>query len=161
MNKMLTFSLAVGLSLGLSGCLDSEVSCSGEIEKELVEEITIPYIKEQFIVETMNEITPFSGLMYQAMKNMSESAGLGSNKKPEAFKSYEEATVKAEKEFASYKFSLNDIRTTSKDKELNKVECSGAIHVSLPSYEMNFDIDYEAQLGDDKETVYVEVGSLE
>lgn len=150
----------MGVIIGFTGCGDSEVSCGGETELSLMETITLPGIKDKFIMETMNEKDPASGMLYIAAKRLAESINTGKN--PSEMEGFKEANATMEKEFKSYKFSLHDIRTTSKDEELNKVECVGKITVELGSYSMNYDnVVYKAQLGDDKENVYVEVVSME
>jgi hypothetical protein len=158
--KSIGVIILVGVIIGFSGCSNSEVSCGGKTELSLIETITLPSIKDKFIADTMNEKNSFSGTMYLTAKKLAESMDTGRN--PSDMEGFKEANATMEKEFKSYKFSLHDIRTTNKDKELNKVECVGKITVELGSYLMNYDnVVYKAQLGDDKENVYVEVESME
>lgn len=159
MKKYYVNFFLAGCLLGLTGCGTSEISCSGDAESKLVEDIVLPNIKDRFIMEKMNEKDPAAGMLYLAMKNMAET--IGTAKDPNEMKGFKEANAEMEKEFKSYKFTLTDVRTTSKDKELNKVECSAKIAVELPSYNVNYDVTYNAQLGDDKENVYVEVESID
>lgn len=158
--KSIGVIISMGVIIGFSGCGSSEVSCGGETEVGILETITLPNIKDKFIADTMNEKDSFSGTMYLTAKQLAESMNTGRN--PSDMEGFKEANTTMEKEFKSYKFSLHDIRTTSKDKELNKVECVGKITVELGSYSMNYEnVVYKAQLGDDKENVYVEVVNME
>jgi len=163
MNKILNIVVAGVLTIGLNGCLDSnsEISCSGETETVLVGEIILPTVKDKLMVQIINETDPeneMAGLLYGMKKNMAIT--LGQEPDFSKIKNYESSLATVEKEFSKYVFNLTDIRTTSKDKELNKVECVGTANIQLENYSVDYAITYNAQLGDDKENVYVEVSEL-
>ncbi|OHE04106.1 hypothetical protein [Sulfurimonas sp. RIFOXYB12_FULL_35_9] len=160
-NKIVSIALVSLLSMSFSGCFNNEASCSGSTEAQLVEEIALPSIKDKFIYQKMNDIEPMSGV-YLYMKKLASTVG-GDNKnvKNQYEETYNKASEEAEKEFQNYKFELEGIRTTSKDKELHQVECSATVKVKLASYEGSYNIEYSSQLSDDKNSVYVEVSSLE
>ena len=168
MNKLLSIVFIGALSFTLNGCNDSSnnVSCSGKTEKGMVEELILPTAKEDLLVNIIKETDPNkkkgelmnAGLMYSMIKNMSEKAGM----EPDYSKivNYESSLAAVKKEFSNYTLNLTDIRTTSKDKELNKVECVGSAHVQLENYTLDYAVTYSAQLGDDKKKIYVEISDL-
>lgn len=163
-NKIISIALVPLLSMSFSGCFNNEASCSGSTEAELVEEIALPSIKDKFIYQKMNEIEPMSGVYLLSKKMLSAFGGDG-KKTNNAINKYEEtynkASEEAEREFKNYTFKLEGIRTTEKDRELHQVECSATVKVKLASYEGSYNIEYSSQLSDDKNSVYVQVSSLE
>jgi hypothetical protein len=60
-------------------------------------------------------------------------------------------------EIKAQTFSLTDVMTTKKEKELSRVECKANLNIGLQSGNYTFDIVYNAQLTDDKESIFVEV----
>lgn len=142
-----------------TGCFGESVSCSGEVEKNLVKEITIPQTKENMIAELLKEKNNMNGMLYLAVKKMANTYGTKPNL--EKFEGLPEIEAKVESEYNNMNFLLSDIRTLSKDKEINKVECAGKITIKTVSYEVDYDVKYNSQLGDDKKNIFVEVSSLE
>lgn len=142
-----------------TGCFGESVSCSGEVEKSLVKEIVIPQTKENMIAELLNEKKPMNGMLYLAAKKFADSYGTKPNLK--SFEGLAEIEAKVENEYNNMNFLLSDIRTLSKDKEINKVECTGKITIKTVSYEFDYEVKYDSQLGDDKKNIFVEVSSLE
>ncbi len=142
-----------------TGCLGESVSCSGEVEKSLVKEIVIPQTKENMIAQLLNEKNTMNGMLYLAAKKFADSYGTKPNL--EKFEGLPEIQAKVETEYNNMNFLLSDIRTLSKDKEINKVECTGKVTIKTVSYEVNYEVNYNSQLGDDKKNIFVEVSSLE
>lgn len=168
---MINFLLRVGLigviTITFTGCFEEEIACNSQPVQELVHEISSDTIKDKLAIKkfvaankkeggdsfTDNMINSgamdnFYIMLFQTQKN---------EKGSKVYNIYQEV----ENEFKSHKFSLNDLRTISKDKELDKVECVGIIHISLQSTSFDFNVEYTAQLTDNKEKVYVELLSLD
>lgn len=145
----------------ITGCFGESVSCSSETVKELVEEIAIPETKENMIAEILNKKNNLSGALYLSMKSLATLAGTESKLQTvKGLESLPEIKLEVDSEYKNMKFLLGDIRTLAKDKELNSVECAAKITIKTPNYELDYDIEYNAQLGDDKEKIFVEVSSL-
>ncbi len=142
-----------------TGCFGESVNCSGEVEKNLVKEITIPQTKENMIAELLNEKKSMNGMLYLLAKKAANAYGTKPNLAN--FEGLPEIEAKVESEYSNLKFSLEDIRTVSKDKELNSVECVGKITIKTTNYSLDYDVKYNSQLGDDKKNIFVEVSSLE
>lgn len=142
-----------------TGCFGESVSCSGEVEKNLVKEITVPQTKENMIAELLKEKNSMNGMIYLSVKKLANTYGTKPNM--ESFEGLPEIEAKVESEYSNLKFSLEDIRTISKDKELNSVECVGKITIKTTNYSVDYEVEYNSQLGDDKKKVFVEVSSLE
>ena len=160
--SLMNISLMGLVAINLSGCFSENVSCSSKTVKELVEEITLPETKENMIAELLNEKTSMSGTLYLSMKKLAALAGTESKLQTmQGLESLPEIKVQVDNEYKNMKFSLGDIRTLAKDKDLNSVECAGKITIKTANYELDYDIEYNAQLGDDKEKIFVEVSSLE
>ena len=160
-NKIAAMTLVGALSFGFTGCLGDgdAVSCSGETVGELVEEISTPIIKEELFIKLLNNQGMANGMLYQSVKAMA----VFSEKEidyTDTVKGYDEAKAELEKEFENANFILTDIRTTAKDKEINKVVCMGKATLKTTNYSMSYDLEYNAQLGDKKENVYVEITQL-
>ena len=60
-----------------------------------------------------------------------------------------------------YLFLLNRFRTINENKDSSKVECSALVNTVFQNEEYNFNINYIAQLTDNKKEVYVEITSFE
>ena len=157
--SLINITLIGAIAINLSGCFGESVSCSGEVEKDLVKEISVPQTKENMIAQLLNEKDSMNGMLYLSIKKLAATYGTEPNM--EKFKDLPEIQAKVESEYSNLKFLLEDIRTVSKDKELNSVECVGKITIKTPSYEMTYDVEYNSQLGDDKKNIFVEVSSLE
>ncbi len=142
-----------------TGCFGESVSCSGEVEKNLVKEITVPQTKENMIAELLNEKKSMNGMLYLLAKKAANAYGTKPNLGN--FEGLPEIEAKVENEYNNMNFLLSDIRTLSKDKEINKVECTGKITIKTVSYEVDYEVKYNSQLGDDKKNIFVEVSSLE
>ncbi len=160
--SLINITLATLAITTFTGCFGENVSCSGKTVKELVEEITVPETKENMIAEILNKNNNLSGALYLSMKNLANVAGTESKLQTiKGLESLPEVKLEVENEYKNMKFLLGDIRTLAKNKELNSVECAGKITIKTPNYELEYDIEYNAQLGDDKEKIFVEVSSLE
>ena len=157
--NLMNISLLGLLAINLSGCFGESVSCGGETEKDLVKQIVIPQSKENMIVQLLNEKNTMNGMLYLAAKKFADSYGTKPNL--EKFEGLPEIEAKVENEYNNMNFLLSDIRTLSKDKEINKVECTGKITIKTVSYEVDYEVKYNSQLGDDKKNIFVEVSSLE
>lgn len=156
MNKQrLSLALSLPLLLSLSGCFEKEVTCSSDNVSTLLEAEVIPFAKKQYIVDTMREQHGFSSIMFSAMMQY-ENMGMGS-KDPSHLDGYEEAKEKMELAFKNYKFILHDIRTTNINEKIHKVECLGSATVKTSSSTLNYNLNYQAQVGDDKKTIYVDI----
>ena len=153
--KLILLSLSIPIFLSLSGCFGEELSCSSENVSELVEKHAVAYAQEQFIADVMRKEQSFSSLMFSAMIEY-ERLGMGS-KDPSNLEGYPEANSEMEKAFKTYSFSLHDVRTTAKDKEINKLECVAGVTVEAKDDIFEYTLHYNAQLGDDKEKIYVDV----
>lgn len=157
--NLMNISLLGLLAINLSGCFGESVSCGGETEKDLVKQIVIPQSKENMIAQLLNEKNTMNGMLYLAAKKFADSYGTKPNL--EKFEGLPEIEAKVENEYNNMNFLLSDIRTLSKDKEINKVECTGKVTIKTTSYSIDYEVDYNSQLGDDKKKVFVEVSSLE
>ena len=156
--NLMNISLLGLLAINLSGCFGESVSCGGETEKDLVKQIVIPQSKENMIAQLLNEKNTMNGMLYLAAKKFADSYGTKPNL--EKFEGLPEIEAKVENEYNNMNFLLSDIRTLSKDKEINKVECTGKVTIKTTSYSIDYEVDYNSQLGDDKKKVFVEVSSL-
>ncbi|MGB3750595.1 MAG: hypothetical protein WA945_03445 [Arcobacteraceae bacterium] len=161
MKRIAGVVLVGALSIGFTGCLgeSDSVSCSGETVSELVEEISMPIIKEELFIKLLNNKGMANGMLYQSVKAMAEFSDKEINYN-DTVKGYDAAKAELEKEFEKSNFILTDIRTTAKEKEINKVVCMGKATVKTPNYTVSYDLEYNAQLGDKKENVYVEITRL-
>lgn len=159
--KIAGVALIGALSFGFTGCLGESdtVSCSGETVNQLVEEIATPIIKEELFIKLLNNKGMANGMLYQSVKAMAEFSDKEIDYN-DTVKGYDEAKAELEKEFEKSNFILTDIRTTAKEKEINKVVCMGKATLETINYTVSYDLEYEAQLGDDKENVYVEITRL-
>ena len=153
--QLLSLALSLPLLLSLSGCFEKEVSCSSEDVSKLLEAEVIPFAKKQYIANVMEKEHSFSSLMFSALVEY-EKMGMGS-KDPSQLEGYEEAKEKMEKAFKGYKFILHDIRTTDINEKIHKVACIGYATVKTTSSDLDFSLDYQAQIGDDKKTLYVDI----
>ena len=161
MKKLINIVVLGAIAFNFSGCMGENVSCSGEVEKSLVEEIVLPESKVNMIADFLNEKEPAKGMLYLAMRKMAAAYGSDESKLNKEFKFLTEATAEVEKEYSKYLFKLENIRTVSKNKELNSVSCVGEITIDTLNYSSTYDVEYNAQLGDDKKNVFVEVSSFE
>lgn len=160
--SLINIGLASVIAINLTGCFGENISCSGEVEKSLVKEIALPEIKEKMLMELLNEKSPGSGLLYMSLNKLAAFAGKESNlSETRGLESLTEVQKELESEYSNLSFLLGDIRTLAKDKEINSVECAGKITVKTTKYELSYEVEYNAQLGDDKEKVFVEISSLE
>ncbi len=157
--NLMNISLLGLVAINLSGCFGESVSCSGETERDLVKQIVIPQSKENLIAQLLNEKNTMNGMLYLAAKKFADSYGTKPNL--EKFEGLPEIEAKVENEYNNMNFLLSDIRTLSKDKEINKVECTGKVTIKTTSYSIDYEVEYNSQLGDDKKKVFVEVSSLE
>lgn len=151
--SLINISLIGVITISLSGYFDENVSCSGEAEKDLVKQITLPIAKEKMIAQLLNERNSMNGMLYLSIKKLAETYGTKPNM--ESFKDLPKIETKVESEYSNVNFLLGDIRTLSKDKELNIVECTGKVTFKTYSYELAYDIEYNSQLGDNKENIFV------
>lgn len=159
--KLVNTTLMCIVALNFTGCFGESVSCSSKTVKDLVEEIAVPETKENMIVELLNKKKSMSGTIYLSMKSLAALTGTESKLQTmEGLESLAEIKSEVDNEYKNIKFLLGDIRTLAKDKELNSVECTGKITIKTANYELDYDIEYNAQLGDDKEKIFVEVSSL-
>lgn len=60
-----------------------------------------------------------------------------------------------------YAIEIKDIRTISKDKEVNRVGCQASVHVDSTAGKNIFDLTYNVQPTDDNEDIYVEFETFE
>jgi hypothetical protein len=122
----------------------ANISCNEETVQGLVNEITLPAIKDQLIYETLAETDISAAMRYRLFK------AVGNTDEIDGFK---EAESNADQILKKAAFSMSDFRTVAKDKELNKVECIAEVHYGG----WHTETEYNAQLTDDGEKVYVEV----
>ena len=156
--KLILLTLSAPLFLSLSGCFGEDLSCSSDKVSERIEKSTVTYAQEQFIANTMHKEQSFSSLMFSAMMEY-ERLGMGS-KDPSNLEGYPEAKAKMEKAFKKYSFTLHDVRTTAKEKEINKVECVADVTVKAKDDIFEYTLHYNAQLGDDNKKIYVDILEL-
>jgi hypothetical protein len=160
--SLINITLISALAINLSGCFEESVSCSAEEVKGILKEIVLPETKESMIAQLLNEKSPISGTLYLSMKKLGDIYGTNSKlSEMQGLETLTEIQKKVENEYTNVIFSLDDIRTLLKDKELNKVECIGKVTIKTNNYELIYDVGYNAQLGDDKKKIFVEVSSLE
>ncbi len=148
----------IAMKVGSLSLSTPEVSCSGVTEKELVEKLVIPSAKDSLMVQLLNEIDPSNGMAYLYIKKAVAKMGIEADYSK--ITDYNATADTVNKEFSHYKFSLKDIRTTAKDKELHKVTCEAIAHVQMENYTADYDIEYNAQLGDDKKHVYLKLTKI-
>ena len=68
--SLINITLIGAIAINLSGCFGESVSCSGEVEKDLVKEIALPEIKEKMLMDILNEKSPGSGLLYITLNKL-------------------------------------------------------------------------------------------
>lgn len=113
------------------------------------------------VAQLLSEKCPASGMIYLAGKQLADLYGTKPKfEEMSGLESLSEIKATVESEYNNLKFLLVDIRTLEKDKELNKVECTGKITINTPNYETSYVVEYNAQLGDDKKKIFVEVSDL-
>ena len=156
--SLVNIGISTLLITTFTGCFGESVSCGGETERDLVKQIVIPQSKENLIAQLLNEKNTMNGMLYLAAKKFADSYGTKPNL--EKFEGLPEIEAKVENEYNNMNFLLSDIRTLSKDKEINKVECTGKVTIKTTSYSIDYEVEYNSQLGDDKKKVFVEVSSL-
>lgn len=160
--SLINITLMGVIAINLSGCFEESISCSGENVKSFVKEIVLPQTKENMVAQLLNEKSPISGTLYLSMKKLGDIYGTNPKlSEMQGLETLTEIQKKVETEFTNINFLLGDVRTLSKNKELNIVECAGKITVKTINYELTYDVEYKAQLGDDKKKIFVEVSSLE
>ena len=160
--NLINIALTSVIAINMMGCFGESISCSGEVEKDLVKEIALPEIKEKMLMDILNEKSPGSGLLYITLNKLAAFAGKESNLgTTKGLESLSEAQKEVESEYSNLNFLLSDIRTLAKNKEINSVECAGKITVKTSNYELIYKVNYNAQLGDDKKKDFVEISTLE
>ena len=156
MNKHLFFiSITTPLLLLLTACSSDDVSCSNEEVSEVLKETAITLAKEKFISDNMSKEHRFSSLMYTTMMT-SQRLGL-TETDPTTLDGYQEANKKMESAFRKERFTLHDVRTTSKEDEIHKVSCIAGVTVSASHEDYEFSLVYDAQKGDDGKKTYVDI----
>jgi len=171
--KLLVISIIAALALtscsveDIKGLLSlNEVSCSGEVETQLVEELNLKAAQNGITVQYLKEAYPNSVMQYALQSVLNPLVAMFDQRTPEEKKKnnneiegVKEAEEFSKNAFKDYTFKLEGVRTLAKDDELNKVECSGKAIYELPSIENSWEIDvhYSAQLTDDKKSVVVEM----
>lgn len=138
----------------LAGCSEPNVSCSADVVKKLVEAISFPMIKEKFIANRLNEKSMGSGTGYLITRHF----GID----PRKIEGYPETKKKADEAFAHFTSELHDIRTTGDENSDSRVECTGIVSIALRPYQpISYNVAYNAQLGIDREKVYVEINTFD
>lgn len=134
--------------VGISYFYESdEISCDNEVVQSIIKDLTLPEIKEEYIMKKLAENNPLGSYGYIMAKNMGKEDGI---------KGYSDAKAKADLIFESPDFSMSSFMTTQKAEEINKVSCSAYINVN----DSQFDIKYDAQLTDDGKEVVVNITSF-
>lgn len=157
---MKTIVPIITASLLLCGCFDAKeakkekFSCNDSTVKELVEEMTIPEVRKEYSKKLSHS--------YKSAKDnnpmMSILFGGGALLNSEDQK---DLNQRVESDFKGYKYSLEDIRTIKKDKELNAIECNADTIITLESNQtLKYEIEYKAQLTDNLEKTYTEVSKF-
>lgn len=160
--SLINLSLMGVIAINLSGCFGESISCSSESVQRLVKESTLPVTKENMVAQLLNEKSPASGMLYLAAKKLADMYGTKPKfEEMSGLESIAEVKATVESEYSNLKFLLADIRTLEKDQELNRVECTGKITINTPRYEISYNVEYNAQLGDDKKKIFVEISNLE
>lgn len=140
MKKMLPIALIGAISLMVTGCGKSAVSCDDREAKELVMEIAEPEIKNSLL-----HLKNMHG-SYQIWQELAEEGNVDAqNGLAEIDKQYQEASPK-----------VINIRTISKDDELQLTECSADIGFANGN---SFPIDYTLSVTSDNR-LYAEVFGL-
>ncbi len=141
-----------------------EISCSSDNVKKKAIEMYQPSLEDSLLElflsnhEFLGPLVNLYGI--EGIKTAMDS-GLLSNggDMDKIIKSYEETQENVKKVMKLSSSDINNIRTTNKDKELNKVMCSANLifMVEGMSENSNFEIKYQAQIGDDQKTIYVDM----
>ena len=174
--RVISIALICTLGLGITGCLDNgdEISCSEATVQDILTDILKPELPDKIYTKKyLNGDYGKSNFMLDAM--VQGAGGFENLSKNPMFKLMEDSKDKKEniftkilnnyKEFKE-KFKTTNILydsflTTSKDKELSKVICKATATVVIDNSNYKFDLQYNAQLTDDKKEVYVEVTSFD
>lgn len=125
----------------------NEISCDEETTISLVKELTLPQIKEEYIIQKLAENDPSSRAFYK----MAQLVGTENE-----IEGYEDLEYEAEKLFKNPNFLMKSFRTLNKNKELQTVECASVINVNS----MELDVEYTSQLTDDGKEVVVNITSF-
>ena len=169
------------LGIGFSGCLNKdEITCNEETVQSTVKEIIEPTIQSKIFVSKVNNgdykdfqgmetntfnilLSQVGGSMEALLKHPIFTNGLLSSNKEVGGLTRKILTtfLSFESEFKTHSVELNDFLTTKKEKELSRVECASEVKIDFDNQIYNFNIEYTAQLTDDKKEVYVEVTSIE
>ena len=68
--NLINIALTSVIAINMMGCFGESISCSGEVEKDLVKEIALPEIKEKMLMDILNEKSPGSGLLYITLNKL-------------------------------------------------------------------------------------------
>lgn len=159
----------------LTGCFGEKITCDDETAQSLVHDLTKEQVVDHILVQSVKNDKLSKKDKNQKetdktdffAKNMMQSGAMDNfillmieaEKDKEGSplnKKYKELQQKIK----TAKFSMTDFRTTKKDKDLNKVECSATTNYKMGSDTYSFDTTYSAQLTDDGKKVYVKMNTF-
>lgn len=173
MKKIRNIAVALLPLVLFSGCFKHQVKCDDESVLGLVKDGTYDYVKNATLVnmttqlnaqENNNQTTSMFANMYvepsSVIGQMILSGGYG-EKSP-----FAKNLEFAKDYFKNAKYLIEDIRTVEQNKELNKVTCKSVVKFFTLDKEdgskvgFDFDLDYNAQISDTNEKVFVDIVSI-
>lgn len=164
MKKTLLSALVLIL---LTGCFDlnkEKIACGDQQVKKLTEEIVIKKAKEDYFdVYVTNNIKPTKKQPSDASEDQAAKAfALVFFSALMTDDHRKKIVEQIDIEFKDYKLTFDDLRTTKKEKELNRVECHATTKILLDNnYSVSYDVDYTGQLTDNLDKVIANVTKLD
>jgi hypothetical protein len=157
--KKLFLGAVLGTSLFFSGCFNKDVSCSDSQVKEMVKNATqgnviIDMMAYDVLKKDNKPITPMNLAMAKLTMTMGIAAAGDNPKIKKIVDSYKE-------KYKNVDFELKDIRTDSKNKEIQKVTCSATAVYYFKDYNITANVNYIVQKTDDGKKLFVEVKKFE
>ena len=171
---MRNFVFFIAIALLFSGCFKKEISCSDATVKDLVHELSQDQAIDTIALKQLENnksaapimlligmSCPKANSLKECFKNLELVDAISSSKESLVAKlkkslRYDEVAQKVK----NAPFSLEDILTQSKDKELQKVQCKAIATYTVDNKPYRYNVEYDAQYTDDGKKVYVELKNI-
>jgi PBP1b-binding outer membrane lipoprotein LpoB len=163
MKKKVISGILLGCTLFFSGCFNGdEVKCDNQqvismVQDNISNQLILDLATYKLIKDQNKTVTPIE---FMTMKLVATGMLMGALNQKEHSPKMDKFIQDLAKLYKSGKFMLKDIRTTSKDKELNKVTCSATAEFNVNDYTIEGEVNYLVQKTDDGKKLYVEVQSF-
>jgi len=161
MNKIIRFTLIIFTTFQVTGCSKEEITCDNQTVKELIKQLSEEEVINRILFnEYIYDANVTDLILNQYDNNSMVQAALAIGKTNKMTRIYEPYKKLKDGYINNLIFKINDLRTTSKNKELKKVECSAISSYNVFNYTLDLYIDYTAQRTDNGEKIYVQINTL-